>query len=146
VRGFESYFIPEAGRVHERRGAAAYNPPLPVGASAPGHDAGSGDPLLASILRDLRTFDHQHWSALLAEIVQQEISTFHPGPDRGVKQGPFAVITNALMPSVLVEVGFLTNREEERLLTRPDFHRDTARALVRAIDAFFERYPPGGRE
>jgi hypothetical protein len=102
------------------------------------------DPLLAGILRDLITHDHQHWSALLAEMVQRELGTFHPGPDRGVKQAPFAVLTNALMPSVLVELGFITNREEERLMTRPEFHRDRPEALARAIRAFFDRYPPGG--
>jgi N-acetylmuramoyl-L-alanine amidase len=103
-----------------------------------------GDPLLSAILRDLRTFDHQHWSADLAEQVQRELGTFHPGADRGVKQGPFAVITNALMPSVLVEVGFITSPEEERLLARSEFQRDAARALARAVRSFFERYPPGG--
>ncbi len=67
----------------------------------------------------------------------------HPGPSRGVKQGPFAVITNALMPAVLVEVGFVTNREEERALSRGQFQAELAEALARAIHDFFERYPPG---
>jgi N-acetylmuramoyl-L-alanine amidase len=144
VRGFETYFLSEARTEHERRVAAAENAPLER-ARGSGGDQGS-DPLLASILRDLRTFDHQHWSALLAEMVQRELGSFHPGPDRGVKQGPFAVITNALMPSVLVEVGFLTNQQEERLLTQPQFHQDSARAIARAVEQFFQRYPPGGRE
>lgn len=142
VRGFETYFLSEARTEHERRVAAAENAPMER-AGSDGNDT-SGDPLLTSILRDLRTFDHPHWSALLAEFVQGELAGFHPGPDRGVKQGPFAVITNALMPSVLVEVGFLTNSQEERLLTQPDFHRRTAESLARAVDRFFERYPPGG--
>jgi N-acetylmuramoyl-L-alanine amidase len=142
VRGFETYFLSEARTEHERRVAAAENAPLYQGREED-RPPPSQDPLLAGILRDLRTFDHQHWSALFAELVQRELGTFHPGPDRGVKQGPFAVITNALMPSVLVEVGFITNREEERLLARPEFHRDTAEALARAIRDFLQRYPAG---
>ena len=141
VRGFETYFLSEARDEHERRVAAVENAPLVSGPGAGGPLA--GDPLLDAILRDLRTFDHQHWSADLADQVQRQLGRFHPGPDRGVKQGPFAVITNSLMPSVLVEVGFLTNPEEERLLVRPDFHEETARALASAIRNFFERYPPG---
>lgn len=142
VRGFETYFLSEARTEHERRVAAAENAPL----YRNGPDEGDGpDPLLTAILRDLRTFDHQQWSSLLADLVQRELATFHPGPDRGVKQGPFAVITNAMMPSVLVEVGFLTNREEERLMMRPEFHRDTARALADAVRTFFDRYPSAGR-
>ncbi len=142
VRGFETYFLSEARTEHERRVAAAENAPLYRDGGEDRPPPGD-DPLLAGILRDLRTFDHQHWSALFADLVQQELGSFHPGPDRGVKQGPFAVITNALMPSVLVEVGFLTHREEERLLTRPEFHQDTAEALSRAIRTFFQRYPAG---
>jgi N-acetylmuramoyl-L-alanine amidase len=143
VRGFETYFLSEARTEHERRVAAAENAPLyrerPEAA-----DARVDDPLLAGILRDLITHDHQHWSALLAQSVQDELATFHPGPNRGVKQGPFAVLTNALMPSVLVELGFITNRTEEALMTRPEFHRQSAAAIARAIRAFFDRYPPGG--
>lgn len=141
VRGFETYFLAEARTEHERRVAAAENAPLALF----GDDEAAGapeDPLLADILRDLRTFDHQHWSALLAELVQQEIGRVHPGSDRGVKQGPFAVITNSLMPSVLIEVGFVTHRDEEQLLTRPGFHRDTARAIAASVEEFLRRYPP----
>ncbi|TVP72237.1 MAG: N-acetylmuramoyl-L-alanine amidase, partial [Gemmatimonadales bacterium] len=144
VRGFETYFLSEARTEHERRVAAAENAPLHRDRPDPDEPPPESDPLLDAILRDLRTFDHQQWSSLLAEIVQEELGRFHPGPDRGVKQGPFAVITNALMPSVLVEVGFITNPAEERLLNQPSFHRDTAEALARAVDRFLDRYPSGG--
>ena len=86
--------------------------------------------------------DHQHWSSLLAEGIQDQLEEVHPGPNRGVKQGPFAVITNALMPAVLVEVGFISNREEERVLSQVQFQREVAGALARAIRDFFRRYPP----
>ncbi|MSR22928.1 MAG: N-acetylmuramoyl-L-alanine amidase [Gemmatimonadetes bacterium] len=144
VRGFETYFLSEARDENERRVAALENSPLVAAASGGPDGLGSAqDPQLGSILRDLETFDHQHWSADLARQVQEEIGRFHPGTDRGVKQGQFAVITNSLMPSVLVEIGFLTNSEEERLLTRPEFHRDAAQALARAIREFFLGYPHG---
>ncbi len=141
VRGFETYFLSEARTEHERRVAAAENTTL---AQASDLASTGSDPFLDGILSDLRAFDHQQWSALLAEEVQRELSEFHPGTDRGVKQGPFAVITNALMPAVLVEIGFITNPEEERLLSRDEFHRDAALAISRALERFLERYPPGG--
>ncbi|MEX0856079.1 MAG: N-acetylmuramoyl-L-alanine amidase [Gemmatimonadota bacterium] len=141
VRGFETYFLSEARDEHERRVAALENAATAGGVTQ--SPVAGADPFLGAILQDLRTFDHQHWSADLAEEVQRELGRVHPGPDRGVKQGPFAVITNSLMPSVLVEVGFLTNAEEERLLTRPEFHQASAEAIARAIRAFFDRYPPG---
>lgn len=141
VRGFETYFLSEARTEHERRVAAVENAAL---AQAPDLTPAGSDPLLGGILSDLRAFDHQQWSALLAEEVQRELSEFHPGTDRGVKQGPFAVVTNTLMPAVLVEMGFITNPEEERLLSRDEFHRDAALAISRALERFLERYPRGG--
>jgi N-acetylmuramoyl-L-alanine amidase len=140
ARGFETYFLSEARTEHERRVAAIENAPL----SFPGQglDADT-EPDLGFILRELRNLDHQHWSALLAELVQEEFDDFHPGPNRGVRQGPLAVLTNALMPSILVEVGYLSHQEEGRLLGDGAFQRQAARGIARAVLRFFQRYPPG---
>jgi N-acetylmuramoyl-L-alanine amidase len=140
TRGFETYFLSEARTEHERRVAALEN------AAAELEEEGEGPEEvhdMSFILSELRNLDTQHWSALLAEFVQEELAAIHPGPNRGVKQGPLAVITNTLMPAVLVEVGFLSNRDEERLLTQSAFQEETARALAAAIGEFFGRYPPG---
>lgn len=140
VRGFETYFLSEARTDHERRVAENENAPLQLEADAQG---AAQNPDLDFILRELRNLDHQHWSASLAESVQAALEDVHTGPSRGVKQGPFAVITNALMPAVLVELGFITNRQDERLLASQDFQAAAARVLAQAIRGFFERYPPG---
>jgi len=141
TRGFETYFLSEARTEHERRVAALEN----AAQDFEKEDEGPSDnPDLSFILTELRTLDHQHWSALLAELVQGQLAQVHPGPNRGVKQGPFAVITNALMPSVLVEVGFLTNPEEESLLNQGTFQENTAMAIASAVLEFFRRYPTGG--
>ena len=141
VRGFETYFLSEARTEHERRVAAIENAPLQLEAELDGSDVEDVD--LTFISRELQTLDHQHWSSLLAEGIQSELEEVHPGPNRGVKQGPFAVITNALMPAVLVEVGFISNREEERVLSRGEFQRGVAEALAKGVRDFFDRYPPG---
>lgn len=140
ARGFETYFLSEARTDHEKRVAAIENAPLQV----QGQDIDPDEqPDLGFILRELRNLDHQHWSALLAEFVQEEMGKFHPGPNRGVKQGVLAVLTNALMPSVLVEVGFLSNSDESPLLGQKSFQDEAARSIARAVVRFFERYPPG---
>lgn len=141
TRGFETYFLSEARTDHERRVAALEN----AAQEYEGDNEGSGSNNdLSFILTELRNLDHQHWSALLAELVQGQLAQVHPGPNRGVKQGPLAVITNALMPSVLVEVGFLTNPQEEDLLTEAAFQENTATAVASAVREFFRRYPGGG--
>ncbi len=141
TRGFETYFLSEARTEHERRVAALENAAQDYENE---DERPSEDPDLSFILTELRSLDHQHWSALLAELIQGQLALVHPGPNRGVKQGPFAVITNALMPAVLVEVGFLTNPEEESLLTQGTFQVNSATAIGSAVREFFRRYPTGG--
>src|SRR5690606_36262255 len=140
VRGFETYFLADARTEHERRVSAIENAPLSIRGRALDVNRQSD---LDIIFRELRNLDHQHWSALLAQMIQSELGSFHPGPDRGVKQGPLAVLTNALMPSVLVEIGYLSNQDEARLISGGDFQRRSAEAIADAVLEFFERYPPG---
>ncbi|MCH2654507.1 MAG: N-acetylmuramoyl-L-alanine amidase [Gemmatimonadetes bacterium] len=143
VRGFETYSLNVARTEHERRVVAIENAPLQVQGQSIDPDS---DPEFAFLLRDLSNSGHQPWSVELSRIVQEEIGRFHPGPDRGIKQGPLAVLTNALMPSVLVEVGFLSNEDEGPLLGQDQFQDETARAVARAVMNFFDRYPPGTGE
>ncbi|GMV07932.1 MAG: hypothetical protein AMXMBFR53_42070 [Gemmatimonadota bacterium] len=138
ARGFETYFLSEARTEHERRVAAIENAPL--GVEAPAEET-AGD--LGFILRELKNLDQQHWSSLLAEMVQGELARIHPGPNRGVKQGPLAVLTNAIMPSVLVEIGYLSHPDEARLLGEAGFQKDAGEALALAVGRFLQRYPPG---
>jgi N-acetylmuramoyl-L-alanine amidase len=58
--------------------------------------------------------------------------------DRGVKRAPFVVLIGADMPSVLAEIGFLTNSRDESLL-KSDDHRDRlAEALYQGIAGYAE--------
>ena len=140
LRGFETYFLAESRTDHERRLTAVENAPLAIRGQSFDPDA---MPEIDHILRDLRTHGLENWSSLMAELVQEEMGRFHPGPDRGVRQGVLAVLTNALMPSVLVEVGYLSNPDEVQILVQPAFQSAAAAAVARAVFAFFERYPPG---
>lgn len=139
VRGVETYWLSEARTEHERRVAALENAPLALERPQLVHE----DPGLGFILNELRNHDHQHWSSELAGLVQGALAGVHPGPNRGVKQAPLAMLTTALMPSALLELGFITHRDEERLIASSDFHRRAAGALAAALEAFAERYPPG---
>jgi N-acetylmuramoyl-L-alanine amidase len=139
TRGFETYVLSEARTDHERRVAVAEN----QAGSTQGPTDGAAAGGLDGILAELRNVGHQPWSLLLAEIIQEELAGIPGTRDRGVKQAPLAVLTNALMPAVLVEIGYLTNRRDEALVRRPDFHADAARAIADAIHRFFDRYPPG---
>ena len=53
--------------------------------------------------------------------------------NRGVKKAPFVVLIGASMPSVLAEVGFLSNAREEQLLKRSDHRQRLAEALYQGV-------------
>ena len=55
----------------------------------------------------------------------------------GAKQGPFYVLVGALMPSVLVECGFLSNPGEARLLQSPRYQQGLADGIARAVVHYF---------
>jgi N-acetylmuramoyl-L-alanine amidase len=137
TRGFETYILSEARTEHERRVAAIENAPLGVDTTA-----GKASSDLDYILRDMKNLNTQHWSSLLAQMVQDEMGKADPAPDRGVRQAPLAVITNALMPAVLVEVGYLSNPQDARLLGEKPFQKKVAAAIAKAVQDFFGRYPP----
>ena len=56
--------------------------------------------------------------------------------NRGVKTAPFIVLIGAAMPSVLAEIGFLTNSSEESLLRKPEHRQKIAEALYKGIAAY----------
>ena len=56
--------------------------------------------------------------------------------NRGVKKAPFVVLIGAHMPSVLSEVGFISNPHDEALLKRGDQRQRLAEALFRGVNAY----------
>lgn len=62
-----------------------------------------------------------------------------------VEQANFAVLRNPDTPSVLVETGFITNPQEERLLRSRDHQAQLAEALLQGIQAYFRQNPPQAR-
>lgn len=59
-------------------------------------------------------------------------------PDRGIKKAPFVVLIGANMPSILVEISFLSNPHDARLLRSPRFRQEIARALYGGIARYAE--------
>jgi len=51
----------------------------------------------------------------------------------------FAVLKSPDVPSVLVELGYLSNRTDEKLLKSKKYRKMISKAMLRAIDVYFER-------
>jgi N-acetylmuramoyl-L-alanine amidase len=56
--------------------------------------------------------------------------------DRGVRHAPFVVLIGATMPSILAEIGFVSNRHDERLMRRSDQRQKIAQALFKGIEQY----------
>jgi N-acetylmuramoyl-L-alanine amidase len=101
-----------------------------------------------SILVDLKMSDSIEKSADLAEMISAELERCDLA-EGSVKQAGFLVLKSLEMPSVLIEVGFLTNKSDRKLLADAGHREKYAACLADAIQAYFERYEPvaavGGR-
>ena len=68
-------------------------------------------------------------TAILAALSGQGIES------RGVKQADYRVLVKTRMPAVLVEIGYLSNATEARLLTTDAMQKKIAAAIARGIEA-----------
>jgi N-acetylmuramoyl-L-alanine amidase len=129
--GAETYFL--SAQASDARAASA--------AAAENRNGGAGedgDALygLQLLLWDLAQSRYLGESQRLANLIQQELNVELGLRDRGVKQAPFRVLMGAAMPAVLVELGFLSNPEEEKKLLQPAYRSQLAEALTRAITRY----------
>ncbi|MDX1999927.1 MAG: N-acetylmuramoyl-L-alanine amidase [Thermoanaerobaculia bacterium] len=131
AHGAETYFLSLEASDRRANASAEVENRAPAG-------SGDGDPLadLELILWDLAQTRHLHSSEKVAKIVQAELNQALGLTDRGVKQAPFRVLMGAAMPAVLVELGYVSNPDEEAKLRDPAYREQLASALVRAIAAY----------
>ena len=97
------------------------------------------DDALVAIIGDLITNEHMGESNEFARLAQLKLAG-DPKVARGVKQAPFVVLESVQMPAALVEIWFLTNRLDEKLLQSSEERDRIAAALTRAALEFGQRY------
>jgi N-acetylmuramoyl-L-alanine amidase len=78
------------------------------------------------------------FAGLLVEEMDRDIQLVSVKPHRFAG---FAVLKAPDVPSVLVELGYLSNRNDEQQLTRPHYRTKVSGSIVRAIDRFFQKRP-----
>lgn len=57
--------------------------------------------------------------------------------DGGVREGPFWVLAGALMPSILIEVGYMTNENDLKRLQSKEYQNALAKGIADGIDGYF---------
>tara|TARA_Y100001970_G_scaffold267464_1_gene357524 strand:- start:2455 stop:3912 length:1458 start_codon:yes stop_codon:yes gene_type:complete len=79
-------------------------------------------------------------SEFLASEIQTQLDYVLNIKNRGVKQAGFYVLYGANMPNVLIELGFISNKKDVRLLNKSRYRQKMAEAIFRAIVKFKEKY------
>ncbi|WP_375723095.1 N-acetylmuramoyl-L-alanine amidase [Arcobacter sp. KX21116] len=59
--------------------------------------------------------------------------------DGGVREGPFWVLVGAQMPSILIEIGYITNSTEGRRLFETSYQRLLAKGIANGVDSYFAK-------
>ena len=80
-------------------------------------------------------------SVRAARTVQTRLGQAARSPDRGIKTAEFYVLKHTRMPSILVETGFLSNRQERDDLADGGHRNSVARAIARGIRDYLETRP-----
>jgi len=135
-RGVETYYV-SLDASDARAGRLALRENDSFGKGSPG--SVRADPL-AALLGDLVLTEHVHESSEFAKLVQGELAGLGGGDQRGVKQAPFVVLMGVEMPAALIEIGFLSNPEEERQLRSARQREAIAESIARAVETFGKRY------
>ena len=78
-------------------------------------------------------------SALFAQQLVSELAKVRKMLRNTHRFAGFAVLKAPDIPSVLIELGYLSNRTDEKLLLDPKQHRRMASSITRAIQRYFER-------
>lgn len=102
----------------------------PMMTSGPDNDA---DFIMLCNFQDL---NHEQ-SIQLATLCESAFKYKHPGGSRGVRQAGFMVLHQAAMPSILIEMGFISNPEEEAYLASETGQNEIAAMIADGILAYF---------
>lgn len=137
ARGLETYYLSTALTSDARAVEALEND---VVEEYEGKDARKKYDDLAFILSDLSQTEHLENSNNLAIQVQQNLVAGTKAGDRGVKQANFYVLKGAFMPAVLIELGFISNPDEEKLLANDQYQDRLARTIFEGIKRFKFRF------
>ncbi|MEQ9350934.1 MAG: N-acetylmuramoyl-L-alanine amidase, partial [Alphaproteobacteria bacterium] len=134
LRGASVYTLSETASDAESAALAAKENKADIIA---GIDLSSENPEVSGILIDLAQRETMNLSARFAGMLTAEMAEAVTVLRHSHRFAGFAVLKAPDVPSVLLELGYLSNREDEAQLNGADHRRAVGDALVRALDAYF---------
>ena len=133
IQGFETYLLRPGKSEDAIEVASRENSVIKLEDVTDQYENLSGENLIMATMAQ-STFMKE--SEDLASTIQIELDKKLDTPNRGVKQAGFYVLIGASMPNALVEVGFLSNPNEEKMLKQSRHKQKIAEAIYSAIKSF----------
>lgn len=89
--------------------------------------------MLQKIALKEKADESKEFAAKVHQSMQKAARAALASKDRSLKRAPFVVLIGAQMPSVLTEIGFVSNAKEEAMLKKPEYRQKIAEALLQGI-------------
>lgn len=82
------------------------------------------------------TYYYDDESKVLADTIHPHVVEATGFPDRGVRQEAYFVLKDTMMPSILIEIGYITNERDERLMLTESFQQAVAESIVAGVKEY----------
>jgi N-acetylmuramoyl-L-alanine amidase len=105
-------------------------------------DASKTDPSISGIVNSMLAEEYLMESVMLADAVLKRLEerVGDSSPNRGKRAEEWFVVRNARMPSILIEVGFVSNAQEAALLSDPAYLKKLSEAIYNGILDFVMQF------
>ncbi len=136
IDGIETFFLSPA-RSERAKNVAALENKTDIREMS----SSSKDVFLESLNRPRITASHKFAIDVQAGVLQSTRSKYKDINDSGVKEGPFWVLVGAQMPSILVELGFISHPIESKRLYDKAYQQLLANGIANGVDSYFSKNP-----
>lgn len=136
ISGIETFFLSPARSERAKRVAALENK-----SDIREMSASSKNVFLESLNRPRITASHKFAIDVQAGLLQAARTKYKDTKDSGVREGPFWVLVGAQMPSILIELGYISHPEESRRLYEKSYQELLANGIANGIDSYFSKNP-----
>ena len=134
LSGVETYFLQKSRDERSQRIAERENAAVLMGT-----DELSKDVIIDAVLNGPKIVEsHKLAIDVQREMLKNMRNEYHDVKDGGVRPGPFYVLVGASRPSILVEVGYLSNTKERQRLFDSDYQDAIAEGIASGIGRYLD--------
>ena len=134
VEGVETYFLQKTRDARSQRIAARENASV-----LKGTDKLSQDVIIDAVLNGPKIVQSHKLAIDVQHNMMKNLNSEYKGvKDGGVRPAPFYILVGASRPSILVEVGYITNPKERQRLFTSDYQDEIAEGIVEGVNRYLD--------